>query len=91
MVREGFPEEVVFEDGEEQGCAFQGLEWPVKIQQAVKAQGLPGSAVQRWYILQQSTDLSGFSARRDFPIGGIYLENIVCGHLGHVGRGIMTS
>lgn len=45
MVREGFPEEVVFEDGEEQGCAFQGLERPVKMQQAVKAQSLPGNAV----------------------------------------------
>lgn len=43
MVREGFPEEVAFEEGEEQGCAFQGLEWPIKRQRAVKDEGLPGN------------------------------------------------
>lgn len=45
MVREGLLEEVSFETGEEQGCAFQGLKWPVKMQQAVKAQGLPGNDI----------------------------------------------
>lgn len=35
MVREVFLEEVAFEDGEEWRCAFQGLEWPVKMHQAV--------------------------------------------------------
>jgi len=31
MVREGFLEEVSFENGEEQGCAFQGLKWLAKM------------------------------------------------------------
>lgn len=31
MVREGFLEEVSFENGEEQGCAFWGPKWPAKM------------------------------------------------------------
>ena len=41
MVREGFLEEV-FEDREEQGCAFQGLKWPVKMHPlSCESPGLP--------------------------------------------------
>lgn len=51
MGREVFLEEVAFEDGEEQGCDFQGLEEPVKLHQAVPALG-PG---RQWCVEMESS------------------------------------
>lgn len=66
MARGGFLEEVAFEDGEEPGCAFQGLEWPVRMHQAVKPQGPPGNDVYR----------NGEFYNKEPPLASVLLRDI---------------
>lgn len=65
--REVFLEEVASEAGEEQGCAFPGLEWPVEMHQAVTAQDLTAMACRRGELCDKGTLSLALVLLRDIP------------------------